>query len=122
MSLGARLESRYLEDCPNPRPEPMAAITCFRLRPTLHCLLAAMVLGVAAPAIGQGSASVALEAEDDAANRRAGIRASVSQFMQAGDSGARERRHLSDAERVEMRRQIDEAIRKAYGTRQRIRR
>ena len=53
---------------------------------------------------------------------RADIRASVSQFAHiSADDNRPERRQLSDAERLEMRRDIDEAIRKAYGQRQRQR-
>ncbi|TVO69242.1 hypothetical protein [Denitromonas ohlonensis] len=53
---------------------------------------------------------------------RADIRASVSQFAHiSADADRPERRQLSDAERLEMRRDIDEAIRKAYGKRQRQR-
>jgi hypothetical protein len=53
---------------------------------------------------------------------RADIRASVSQFAHiAADDNRPERRQMSDAERLEMRRDIDEAIRKAYGQRQRQR-
>ncbi len=51
---------------------------------------------------------------------RADIRASVSQFAHiSADDDRPQRRPLSDAERFEMRRDIDEAIRKAYGKRQR---
>lgn len=53
---------------------------------------------------------------------RADIRASVSQFAHiSADDNRPQRQPMSDAERSEMRRDIDEAIRKAYGKRQRPR-
>lgn len=53
---------------------------------------------------------------------RADIRASVSQFAHiSAEDNRPQRRPMSDAERSEMRRDIDEAIRKAYGKRQRQR-
>ena len=47
-------------------------------------------------------------------DRFGGVRASVSDFAHVDGSSQMTRRSLSDEERQEMRRQIDEAIRKAY--------
>jgi len=56
---------------------------------------------------------VAVEAPRD---RFGGVRASVSDFAHV-DGSQMTRRSLSDEERQEMRRQIDEAIRQAYPSR-----
>jgi len=60
-----------------------------------------------------------VELQDQDRVRRADVRASVNSFAHIDASTIAERRSLSDEERLEMRRQIDEAIRKAYGERQR---
>ncbi len=52
--------------------------------------------------------------------RRADVRASVSTFAHIDSESIGERRSLSEEERLEMRRQIDEAIRKAYGRQHKV--
>ncbi|MCB1961373.1 MAG: hypothetical protein KDE68_12760 [Rhodocyclaceae bacterium] len=95
-----------------------------KLSSTLRTVRALVCLGVAlscpvAPALAQGVDRV--ERQDQDRLRRADIRASVSHFVRIEDNESRLRPSLSDDERQEMRRQIDEAIRKAYGHRQRDR-
>ena len=87
---------------------------------TLVLACCGVVLACAAPpAAAQGVDRV--ERQDQDRLHRADIRASVSDFVRIEESDTRGRRSLSDEERLEMRRQIDEAIRKAYGRRHRDR-
>lgn len=84
-------------------------------------LIASMALSGAVAAQGGVDDDRTALADQDRA-WRADIRASVSQFAHiSADDDRRQRRPLSDIERMEMRRDIDEAIRKAYGNRQRNR-
>lgn len=80
-------------------------------------VLATVSAGTVAPALAQGYDRV--EQQDRDRTRRADIRASVSDFVGIQSDSEQARVSLSDAERLEMRRQIDEAIRKAYGRRSR---
>ena len=86
----------------------------------LRCSVLAAIAGgavVAVPASAQGVDRV--EQQDRDRTRRADIRASVNDFVRIQSDNEQARRALSDEERLEMRRQIDEALRKAYGRRNR---
>lgn len=86
----------------------------------LRCaMLACIAAGaaVAVPVAAQGFDRV--EQQDRDRTRRADIRASVNDFVRIQSDTEQARSSLSDEERLEMRRQIDEAIRKAYGRRSR---
>ena len=84
----------------------------------LRCAVLACIAAGAAvvfPAAAQGVDRV--EQQDRDRTRRADIRASINDFVRIQSDSERARSSLSDEERLEMRRQIDEAIRKAYGRR-----
>lgn len=86
----------------------------------LRCTVLACIatgVGVAVPAAAQGIDRV--EQQDRDRSRRADIRASINDFVRIQSDSEQARSSLSDEERLEMRRQIDEAIRKAYGRRSR---
>lgn len=80
-------------------------------------VLASVATGAVTSALAQGYDRV--EQQDRDRTRRADIRASVSDFVGIQSDSEHARASLSDEERLEMRRQIDEAIRKAYGRRSR---
>jgi len=82
----------------------------------LRFLSAACGAGLLACASSAHAQSVdRVELQDQDRVRRADVRATVNSFAHIDASAIGERRSLSDEERSEMRRQIDEAIRKAYG-------
>ncbi len=80
-------------------------------------VLVTIATGAVTSALAQGYDRV--EQQDRDRTRRADIRASVSDFVRIQSDSEQTRASLSDEERLEMRRQIDEAIRKAYGRRSR---
>ena len=69
------------------------------------------------PLLAKAASVDQMEYRDQDRLRRADVRASVASFAHIEGGEVGERRALSDEERLEMRRQIDEAIRKAYGHR-----
>jgi hypothetical protein len=86
----------------------------------LRSLCTACGLGlVAFASIAHAQSVDRVELQDQDRVRRADVRASVNSFAHIDASTIGERRALSDEERSEMRRQIDEAIRKAYGRQER---
>ncbi|QID17525.1 hypothetical protein G3580_07635 [Nitrogeniibacter mangrovi] len=88
--------------------------SCFLTRSILAAAGAVLLAG-AAPAFADGTDRLATQDQDRM--RRADVRATVASFAHIDSKQIGERRSLSEEERLEMRRQIDEAIRKAYGRR-----
>ncbi|MBT0960714.1 hypothetical protein [Denitromonas iodatirespirans] len=102
----------------------MSTHPILRLSCSTALLIASMALSgpVAAERMATDTLTDSAALVDQDRAWRADIRASVSQFAHiSADDDRRQRRPLSDTERMEMRRDIDEAIRKAYGNRQRNR-
>jgi len=86
----------------------------------LRSIVSACGLGmVAFVTIAHAQSVDRIELQDQDRVRRADVRASVSSFAHIDAAAVSDRRSLSDEERSEMRRQIDEAIRKAYGRQER---
>ena len=108
------LAVKVLSTHPQAKPTMTTTRSCQMPRLPLTAM-AAVTMVLCSTASAQTIDRVQLQDQDRM--RRADVRASVSSFAHVDSHSVGERRSLSDEERIEMRRQIDEAIRKAYGRR-----
>jgi hypothetical protein len=101
-------------------PTPTMKEFAARLFPRLVLAALPVVLTVPASFVHAQDMDRA-ELQEQDRMRRADVRASVTSFSHIDAAALNARSTMSDEERLEMRRQIDEAIRKAYGRRQQAR-